>query len=71
MYLDYLTTPFVIFMKDKICQFVFIILHIRICVLDSSVEPRIEEYLILVFHIGFLMSELQQYLTSQSRVYSR
>ncbi|XP_068725075.1 short transient receptor potential channel 5-like [Montipora capricornis] len=71
MYHDYLTTPFVIFIKDKICQFVFIILHIRMCVLDSSVEPRVEEYLILVFYIGFLMSELQQYLTSQSRVYLR
>lgn len=71
VYLDYLTTPFVIFMKDKICQFVFIILHIRMCVLDSSVEPRIEEYLILIFYIGFLMSELQQYLTSESRVYLR
>ncbi|XP_068701937.1 short transient receptor potential channel 5-like isoform X1 [Montipora foliosa] len=71
MHHDYLTTPFVIFIKDKICQFVFIILHIRMCVLDSSVEPRIEEYLILVFYIGFLMSELQQYLTSQSRVYLR
>lgn len=71
VYLDYLTTPFVIFMKDKICQFVFIILHVRMCVLDSSVEPRIEEYLILIFYIGFLMSELQQYLTSESRVYLR
>jgi len=71
MYLDYLTTPFVIFLKDKLSQVVFIALHFRMCVLGSSVEPRNEEYLILVFYVGLLLSEFQQYHTSQSRVYLR
>ena len=71
MYLDYLTTPFVIFLKEKLQQIVFIALHIRICVLGSLVSPRIEEYLILVFYIGLLISEFQQYYTSQSKVYFR
>ena len=71
MYLDYLTTPFVIFLKEKLQQVVFIALHIRICVLGSPVSPRIEEYLILVFYIGLLISEFQQYYTSQSKVYFR
>ncbi|KAJ7391690.1 hypothetical protein OS493_017387 [Desmophyllum pertusum] len=71
MYLDYLATPFVIFLKDKLSQVVFITLHVRMCVLASSVAPRTEEYLILVFYIGSLMSEFQQYYTSQSRVYLR
>lgn len=71
MYLDYLTTPFVIFLKDKLSQVVFIALHFIMCVLGSSVAPRTEEYLILVFYIGSLLSEFQQYHTSQSRVYLR
>lgn len=71
MYLDYLTTPFVIFLKDKLSQVVFIALHIRMCVLGSSVAPRTEEYLILLFYIGLLLSEWQQYHTSQSSVYLR
>ncbi|CAH3147513.1 unnamed protein product, partial [Porites lobata] len=70
-YLDYLRTPFVIFLKDKLQQTVFIALHIRICVLASSVSPRTEEYLILVFCIGLLISEFQQYHTSESKVYLR
>lgn len=71
MYLGYLTTPFVIFLKDKISQVVFIALHFRMCVLPSSVSPRTEEFLILVFYIGLIFSEIQQYLTSKSRVYLR
>ena len=71
MYLNYLTTPFVIFLKDKLSQVVFIALHFRMCVLGSSVKPRTEEYFILVFYIGLLISEFQQYYTSQSRVYLR
>lgn len=71
MYLGYLTTPFVIFLKDKISQVVFIALHFRICVLPSSVSPRTEEFLILAFYIGLIFSEIQQYLTSKSRVHLR
>ncbi|KAJ7391691.1 hypothetical protein OS493_017388 [Desmophyllum pertusum] len=71
MYLDYLATPFVIFLKDKLSQVAFITLHVRMCVIASSVAPRTEEYLILVFYIGSLLSEFQQYHTSRSRVYLR
>ncbi|XP_078359537.1 short transient receptor potential channel 5-like [Oculina patagonica] len=71
MYLDYLTTPFVIFLKDKLSQVVFIALHFRMCILPSSVAPRTEEFLILIFYVGLLLSEFQQYHTSQSRVYLR
>ena len=70
-YLSYLTTPFVIFLKDKLSQFVFIVLHLRISVLPSSVSAKTEEYLILIFYVGSLLTEFQQYRTSQSRVYLR
>ncbi|XP_020604926.1 short transient receptor potential channel 5-like isoform X2 [Orbicella faveolata] len=60
-YLDYLTTPFVIFVKDKLSQVVFIAIHIRVCIMASSVEPTIEEYLIFVFFCGLVLSEYQQY----------
>lgn len=70
-YLSYLTTPFVIFLKDKLSQFVFIVLHLRISVLPASVSAKTEEYLILIFYVGSLLTEVQQYRTSQSRVYLR
>lgn len=70
-YLSYLTTPFVIFLKDKLSQSVFIVLHVRISILPSSVSPRTEEYLILIFYVGSLLTEFQQYRTSQSKVYLR
>lgn len=60
-YLDYLTTPFVIFVKDKLSQVVFIAIHCRVCIMASSVEPTIEEYLIFVFFCGLVLSEYQQY----------
>ncbi|XP_078359526.1 short transient receptor potential channel 5-like [Oculina patagonica] len=63
-YLDYLTTPFVLFIKDKLTQVVFIILHCRVCTLPSSVEPTIEEYVIFVFFCGLVLSEYQQYKSS-------
>jgi len=60
-YLDYLTAPFVIFVKDKLSQVVFITIHCRVCIMASSVEPTIEEYLIFVFFCGLVLSEYQQY----------
>ncbi|KAL9984528.1 hypothetical protein ACROYT_G006831 [Oculina patagonica] len=60
-YLDYLTAPFVIFVKDKLSQVVFIALHCRVCILASSVGPVIEEYLIFIFFCGLVLSEYQQY----------
>ena len=63
-YYGYYTTPFVIFVKDKLSQFVFIVLHCRVCTSASSVAPTIEEYLIFVFFCGMVLSEYQQYKTS-------
>jgi len=63
-YYAYFTTPFVIFIKDKLSQLVFILLHSRVCILTSSVGLRIEEYLIFVFVGGMILSEYQQYKRS-------
>ncbi|XP_078359538.1 short transient receptor potential channel 5-like [Oculina patagonica] len=68
-YLDYLTTPFVLFMKDKLSQVVFIALHCRVCILASSVEPVIEEYLIFIFFCGLVLSEYQQYKRSPNKYF--
>ncbi|KAL9984529.1 hypothetical protein ACROYT_G006832 [Oculina patagonica] len=63
-YLSYYTTPMVIFVKDKLSQLAFIALHVRVCILASTVNPRLEEYLIFVFFTGLVLSEYQQYKTS-------
>ena len=63
-YLSFLNTPLVIFVKDKLSQVAFIALHIRVCILASTVYPRLEEYLIFVFFTGHVLSEWQQYKAS-------
>ena len=63
-YLSFFNTPLVIFVKDKLSQVVFIALHVRICILASTVYPRLEEYLIFAFFIGMVLSEWQQYKAS-------
>ncbi|XP_027047038.1 short transient receptor potential channel 5-like [Pocillopora damicornis] len=77
LYLNYLRTPFVISIKDRLSQVVHLGLHFRLCVLASSVSVRTEEWLTLIFYIGFMLSEYQQYRSSKSakekrvRVYLR
>ena len=63
-YLSFFNTPLVIFVKDKLSQVVFIALHVRICILASTVYPRLEEYLIFAFFTGMVLSEWQQYKAS-------
>ena len=68
-YIAYFTAPFVIFVKDKISQLVFIMLHCRVCVSASSVEPTTEEYFIFVFFAGLVLSEFQQYKGSPHKYF--
>ena len=63
-YLGFFNTPLVIFLKDKLSRVVFIALHVRVCILASTVDPRLEEYLILVYFTGMILSEWQQYKAS-------
>ena len=63
-YLSYYTTPLVIFVKDKLSQLAFIALHVHVCILASTVNPRLQEYLIFVFFTGLVLSEYQQYKAS-------
>ena len=68
-YIAYFTTPFVIFVKDKISQLIFIMFHCRVCVSASSVEPTTEEYFIFVFFAGLILSEYQQYKRSPHKYF--
>ncbi|XP_022777954.1 short transient receptor potential channel 4-like [Stylophora pistillata] len=58
-------------MKTQFIQLVFIGLFFRISMTGSSVAPTVEEYLILLFFSGFVLSEIQQYRSSASKVYFR
>ena len=71
IYRDYLETPYVIFMKTQFMQLVFIGLFFRISMIGSSVAPTVEESLILLFFCGFVLSEIQQFRSSASKVYLR
>ncbi|XP_020604929.1 uncharacterized protein LOC110043766 isoform X2 [Orbicella faveolata] len=63
-YLSFFTTPLVIFVKDKLNQVVFIALHVRVCILASTVYPRLEEYLIFVFFASLVVRERQEFKAS-------
>ncbi|CAH3128022.1 unnamed protein product [Pocillopora meandrina] len=71
IYAKYLETPYVIFMKTQFMQLIFIGLFFRISMIGSSIAPTVEESFILLFFIGFVVSEIQQYRSSASKVYLR
>ena len=52
-------------------QLTFIGLFFRISMIGSSIAPTVEESFILLFFIGFVLSEIQQYRSSVSKVYLR
>ena len=52
-------------------QLTFIGLFFRISMIGSSIAPTVEESFILIFFIGFVLSEIQQYRSSASKVYLR
>lgn len=63
-YYCYSTCPFVLFLKEKFSEWLFIVLHCIVCVSPSSVEPTVEEYFILVLFCGMTLNEYQQYKKS-------
>ncbi|CAH3167147.1 unnamed protein product [Porites lobata] len=63
-YYCYSTCPFVLFLKEKFSEWLFIVLHCIVCVSPSSVEPTVEEYLILILFCGMTLNEYQQYKKS-------
>ncbi|XP_074616708.1 short transient receptor potential channel 4-like [Acropora palmata] len=69
IYFAYFNTPFVIFVKDRISQIVFIFLLCRVCVSTSSIEPKTEEYLIFIFFCGILLSEYRQYMEEPAKYF--
>ena len=71
IYGKYLETPYVIFMKTQFMQLTFIGLFFRISMIGSSIAPTVEESFIFIFFIGFVLSEIQQYRSSASKVYLR
>ena len=71
IYGKYLMTPYVIFLKTQFMQLTFIGLFFRISMIGSSIAPTVEESFIFIFFIGFVLSEIQQYRSSASKVYLR
>lgn len=68
-YLNYLTSPFVLFIKDKLTQVVFIAFHCIVCTSDSQIAITYEEYIIFFFFCGMILSEFQQYKRSQLKYF--
>ncbi|XP_048586932.1 uncharacterized protein LOC5501973 isoform X2 [Nematostella vectensis] len=71
VYLRYTLVPLVCFTKDLVSQFTFIALHMAVCLSPSSVQPTAVEYVILVFFLGRILAEVQQYQRSRSKIYFR
>ncbi|XP_066026358.1 short transient receptor potential channel 5-like [Pocillopora verrucosa] len=71
IYGKYLDTPYVIFLKTQVMQLTFIGLFFRTSMIGSSVALTVEESFIFLFFTGFVLSEIQQYRSSASKVYLR
>ncbi|CAH3167148.1 unnamed protein product [Porites lobata] len=68
-YYAYCTSPCVTFLKEKLGQWAFIVLHCRVCLSPSTVTPMVDEYLIFVFFCGMALNEYQQYKKSPRKYF--
>ena len=61
LYLDYFTTPYFIFARDTLSYLALLGLHIALCISYSTVRFIVMEWAILVFFMGRLFLEVNQY----------
>ena len=64
LYLDYYVTPYFIFARDTLSYFSLLGLHVAICLSPSVNTFTMVEWAILVFFVGRLALELDQWYES-------
>ena len=62
-YKDYFTTPYFIFFRDTLSYLTFLGLHFAICLSPSSIAFTRLEWAILVFFLGRVLMEVDQFIS--------
>ena len=62
-YKDYFTTPYFIFFRDTLSYLTLLGLHFAICLFPSSVAFSRLEWVILVFFLGRVVMEVDQFIS--------
>ena len=66
-YYDYFTTPYFVFIRDTLSYLYLLGLHFTICLEASSTSFTWIEWAILVFFIGRLLFEREQFSNSKGK----
>lgn len=61
-YLDYFTTPYFIFFRDTLSYLTLLGLHFAICLSPSTLAFSRLEWVVLVFFLGRIMTEFDQFI---------
>lgn len=61
-YLDYFTTPYFIFFRDTLSYLTLLGLHFAICLSPSTLAFSRLEWVILVFFLGRVVTEFDQFM---------
>lgn len=61
-YLDYFTTPYFIFFRDTLSYLTLLGLHFAICLSPSTLALSRLEWVILVFFLGRVVTEFDQFM---------
>ncbi|KAL9984405.1 hypothetical protein ACROYT_G006693 [Oculina patagonica] len=62
-YLDYFTTPYFIFFRDTLSYLTLLGLHFAICLSPSTVAFSRLEWVILIFFLGRILTEFDQFMS--------
>ncbi|CAH3122215.1 unnamed protein product [Pocillopora meandrina] len=62
-YKDYFTTPYFIFFRDTLSYLILLVLHFAICLSPSTIAFSRLEWAILVFFLGRVLMEVDQFIS--------
>ncbi|XP_066021550.1 uncharacterized protein [Pocillopora verrucosa] len=62
-YKDYFTTPYFVFFRDTLSYLILLVLHFAICLSPSTIAFSRLEWAILVFFLGRVLMEVDQFIS--------
>ncbi|XP_058950960.2 uncharacterized protein [Pocillopora verrucosa] len=64
-YKDYFTTPYFVFFRDTLSYITLLVLHFALCLSPSTVSFSRLEQVILVFFVGRIVMEMEQFISAK------
>ncbi|RMX45055.1 hypothetical protein pdam_00011501, partial [Pocillopora damicornis] len=64
-YKDYFTTPYFVFFRDTLSYITLLVLHFALCLSPSTVSFSRLERVILVFFVGRIVMEMEQFISAK------